>query len=80
MNVAEQADLAERFRGMHHGRSLLLLPNAWDALSARIFAAAGFAAIATTRTPIKATDARRIRLSSGDRMGSRGAASSSVGA
>jgi 2-methylisocitrate lyase-like PEP mutase family enzyme len=27
---------------------LLLLPNAWDALSARIFAAAGFAAIATT--------------------------------
>jgi len=48
MNVAEQADLAERFRGMHHGRSLLLLPNAWDALSARIFAAAGFAAIATT--------------------------------
>lgn len=48
MNAAEQAQQAERFRGMHRGPALLLLPNAWDALSARIFAAAGFAAIATT--------------------------------
>ena len=48
MNAAEQAQQAERFRSMHRGPSLLLLPNAWDALSARIFAAAGFAAIATT--------------------------------
>lgn len=48
MNLAEQAQQAERFRAMHRGPSLLLLPNAWDALSARIFAAAGFSAIATT--------------------------------
>jgi 2-methylisocitrate lyase-like PEP mutase family enzyme len=48
MNPAEQAQQAERFRVMHRGPSLLLLPNAWDALSARIFAAAGFPAIATT--------------------------------
>ena len=48
MNAAEQAQQAERFRGMHRGPALLLLPNAWDALSARIFAAAGFAAVATT--------------------------------
>ena len=51
MNAAEQAQQAqqaERFRDMHRGPALLLLPNAWDALSARIFAAAGFAAIATT--------------------------------
>ena len=48
MNGVEQAQQAERFRTMHRGPSLLLLPNAWDALSARIFAAAGFAAIATT--------------------------------
>ena len=48
MNVAEQAHQAEKFRNMHRGPGLLLLPNAWDAISARIFAAAGFPAIATT--------------------------------
>src|SRR5271167_2140096 len=48
MNVAEQARQAEKFRNMHRGPALLLLPNAWDAISARIFAVAGFPAIATT--------------------------------
>src|SRR5215472_16460213 len=48
MNAAEQVGQAEHFRRLHRGPSLLLLPNAWDALSARIFAAAGFPAIATT--------------------------------
>ena len=33
---------------MHRGPRLLLLPNAWDAMSARIFEAAGFEAIGTT--------------------------------
>ncbi|HEV2300921.1 MAG TPA: isocitrate lyase/phosphoenolpyruvate mutase family protein [Stellaceae bacterium] len=47
MNRAEQAQKAEAFRALHRGR-LLLLPNAWDALSARIFVEAGFEAIATT--------------------------------
>lgn len=48
MDSAQQTRQAEQFRNMHRGPSLLLLPNAWDALSARIFAAAGFPAIATT--------------------------------
>lgn len=48
MNAAGQIQLAERFRELHRGPALLLLPNAWDALSARIFGAAGFAAVATT--------------------------------
>jgi 2-methylisocitrate lyase-like PEP mutase family enzyme len=48
MNVVEQARHAENFRNMHRGPALLLLPNAWDAISARIFAAAGFPAVATT--------------------------------
>jgi 2-methylisocitrate lyase-like PEP mutase family enzyme len=48
MNAAEQAHRAEIFRDMHRGPSLLLLPNAWDGISARIFAVAGFPAIATT--------------------------------
>ncbi|HEV2097888.1 MAG TPA: isocitrate lyase/phosphoenolpyruvate mutase family protein [Stellaceae bacterium] len=48
MRASEQARKAEIFRDMHHGPPLLLLPNAWDAISARIFAMAGFPAIATT--------------------------------
>src|ERR1700760_175227 len=42
-----QKDMAEAFRRMHRGQ-LLLLPNAWDPMSARQFEAAGFPAIATT--------------------------------
>ena len=48
MNAVEQAQKAQHFRAMHRGPSLLLLPNAWDALSARILAQTGFPAIATT--------------------------------
>ena len=48
MRAAEQARKAEIFRDMHRGPPLLMLPNAWDAISARIFTMAGFAAIATT--------------------------------
>src|SRR5439155_6480886 len=48
MNQSEQANKAELFRAMHSGPPLLVLPNAWDAVSARIVAAAGFPAIATT--------------------------------
>ena len=48
MNRAEQAQQAELFRNQHRGPRLLLLPNAWDAMSARVFVAAGFEAIATT--------------------------------
>lgn len=48
MTAVEQARKAELFRNKHHGPPLLLLPNAWDAMSARIFVATGFEAIATT--------------------------------
>jgi 2-methylisocitrate lyase-like PEP mutase family enzyme len=48
MNQAEQAVKAELFRAMHSGPRLLLLPNAWDAISARIVVGAGFPAVATT--------------------------------
>src|SRR5258708_6249375 len=48
MNQAEQAQQAELFRDKHRGPRLLLLLNAWDAMSARVFVAAGFDAIATT--------------------------------
>jgi hypothetical protein len=40
--------MARSFLARHHASPVLLLPNAWDALSARIFVAAGFDAVATT--------------------------------
>src|SRR6202158_3541445 len=39
---------AEDLRKLHHGPEVLVLPNAWDCASARIFEEAGFPAIATT--------------------------------
>jgi 2-methylisocitrate lyase-like PEP mutase family enzyme len=48
MNTAEQARKAEAFRALHRGPPLLLMANAWDAVTARIFEAEGFAAVATT--------------------------------
>lgn len=41
-------DLAARFIALHHGPTPLLLANAWDAGSARLFASLGFCALATT--------------------------------
>lgn len=43
-----QAAKAQTFRKLHNRSNLLLLPNAWDAGSAALFARHGFAAIATT--------------------------------
>src|SRR6185437_3001679 len=43
-----QAKMAEWFLARHRAPPALLLPNAWDAMSARLFVAAGFDALATT--------------------------------
>lgn len=48
MNRDQQKQLAEAFKRSHRPPPLLLLPNAWDAMSARQFEAAGFGAVATT--------------------------------
>src|SRR5439155_20853345 len=48
MNQAEQASKTEAFRALHCGPRLLLMANAWDAITARVFEAEGFAAVATT--------------------------------
>jgi 2-methylisocitrate lyase-like PEP mutase family enzyme len=47
-----QRERAERLRQLHHGPPSLVLPNAWDAASARIYELAGFPAIATTSAGI----------------------------
>lgn len=41
-------DKPSLFRRLHSGPKILVLPNAWDVASARIFETAGFPAIATT--------------------------------
>lgn len=43
-----QLDRAIHFRRLHEGGAMLLLPNAWDSMSARIIEDAGAPAIATT--------------------------------
>jgi len=53
--VTIQADKAEMFRRLHHGPNVLVLPNAWDVGSARIFEEAGAAAIATTSAGVAFT-------------------------
>ena len=40
------------FRSLHHGPAILVVPNAWDAVSARLFEAAGFACVGTTSAGI----------------------------
>jgi len=39
---------AEDFRALHHEKKILILPNAWDVPSARVFEDAGFPAVATS--------------------------------
>jgi 2-methylisocitrate lyase-like PEP mutase family enzyme len=48
MNTEEQKAKAMAFRAMHRAGKILVLPNAWDVASARVFEEAGFGAIATT--------------------------------
>jgi 2-methylisocitrate lyase-like PEP mutase family enzyme len=53
--VADQADKARRFRELHRPGAPLLLPNPWDAGSARLLASLGFEALATTSSGFAAT-------------------------
>lgn len=48
MNIEAQILKAQAFRKMHDRSAILVLPNAWDAVTARLFARLGFAAVATT--------------------------------
>jgi 2-methylisocitrate lyase-like PEP mutase family enzyme len=64
MDGNKQTTKADLFRAMHRGGRILLLPNAWDTASARVFEEAGFGAIATTSAGIAFTlgypDGQRI--------------------
>jgi len=46
--MKSQAEKAEEFRALHDRRDVLVLPNAWDVPSARVFEDEGFPAVATS--------------------------------
>ena len=50
-----QKQKATDFLALHHAPTILLLPNAWDVASAKIFALEGFKVIGTTSAGIAAT-------------------------
>ena len=52
MATTSQSELARQFLALHDRRKILVLPNAWDAASARIFEEAGFPAIGTSSAGI----------------------------
>src|SRR4030095_4561117 len=63
-DVEQQKSKANLFRQMHRGPDILVLPNTWDVVSARLFEEAGFGAIATTSAGVAFTlgypDGQRI--------------------
>lgn len=67
MNLHQIRAKAIAFHNLHQGPKILVLSNAWDCVSARIFEQAGFSAIATTSGGIAAVlgypDGQRISSS-----------------
>jgi 2-methylisocitrate lyase-like PEP mutase family enzyme len=57
--MATQSDKATRFRALHQGPRAFVIPNPWDAGSARILAALGFQALATSSGASAGTLGRR---------------------
>lgn len=53
--TSQPASAAERLRAMHFGSQPLILPNVWDPVSARAYAEAGFAALASSSSAVAAT-------------------------
>jgi 2-methylisocitrate lyase-like PEP mutase family enzyme len=45
-------DVTHSFRALHHAEKLLVLPNAWDVITARVVEAAGAPAIATSSAAV----------------------------
>ena len=64
MTSTDRHALATRFLALHHGPDILVLPNAWDAVTARIFQRAGAIGIGTTSGGIAAA----LGLPDGERV------------
>src|SRR5216684_3335329 len=57
--ATSQGEKAARFRDLHKGPGAFVIPNPWDAGSARILAALGFQALATSSGASAGTLGRR---------------------
>lgn len=64
MERSTQIERARAFRRMHQGPRLLLLPNAWDAVSAKLYEVEGFRAVGTTSAGISSA----LGFPDGERM------------
>ncbi|MGI0090884.1 MAG: isocitrate lyase/PEP mutase family protein [Nitrososphaerales archaeon] len=53
--MVSQKEKAIEFRNLHHSGHILILPNAWDVPSARVFEDAGFPAVATSSGGVSAS-------------------------
>ena len=62
----QQRERAERFRALHAAPGAFVIPNPWDAGSARILAALGFEALATSSGAAAAVRGRRDGMLSRD--------------
>src|SRR6266853_1660569 len=69
MKTVSLQEQAAAFRRLHDGPGILVLPNAWDVITARVIESAGFAAIATSSAGV----AWALGYADGERI-SRGAA------
>ena len=56
--MTDQVESASRFLALHHAPGPLLIPNPWDAGSAKLLASLGFEALATTSSGFAATVGR----------------------
>ncbi len=55
MSTLSQADKAEAFLSLHRADDLLLLPNVWDPIGARVLEARGYPAVATASAAVSAS-------------------------
>ena len=51
-----QPEKAESFRQQHHDKKMLLLPNVWDTITARLISSAGFRSLATASFSVAAAN------------------------
>jgi len=57
--TVSQAEKGQRFRALHEGPGAFIMPNPWDAGSARVLASLGFPALATSSGALAGTFGRR---------------------
>jgi 2-methylisocitrate lyase-like PEP mutase family enzyme len=67
METTTQSEKAKKFLSLHKSNKLLLLPNIWDPIGARILQAKGFPAVATASAAVSASlgykDGEKIKYS-----------------